>query len=182
MRRTPRSPFGIELRGQKLVLAPFSTTRMGWALRDRARLAQDLRARVPPSWPNEEFRGVLPWLAERWMDLPDEAHWTFLVVRSPERCVIGEIGAKGVPAGGQIEIGYGLVPEARGLGFGTDVVRTFSDWALRRRGVDRIVAECLQTNLGSVRVLEKAGFVRTREGTDAEGPTWWWQRERSTGS
>lgn len=73
--------------------------------------------------------------------------------------VIGELGWKGGPGvDGTVEIGYGLAPAYRGRGYATEAVTGFVDWASRRPGVRRVVAETLADNVPSRRVLEKAGF------------------------
>jgi len=63
----------------------------------------------------------------------------------------------------QLEIGYALVPSERGKGYCTDAVKTIVDYLFLSREVIRIQA-CTDTrNLGSQKVLEKAGFKK--EGT-----------------
>jgi len=62
----------------------------------------------------------------------------------------------------QLEIGYALVPSERGKGYGTEAAKTIVDYLFLSREVMRIQA-CTDTrNLGSQKVLEKAGF--TKEG------------------
>ncbi len=58
------------------------------------------------------------------------------------------------------EIGY-LVRSAHwGKGYGTHIARALLRLARERLGVKRVVARTALTNLGSARVLEKAGLVR----------------------
>lgn len=59
-------------------------------------------------------------------------------------------------------VGLGLLPEARGHGYGTDTVRVLCDYGFRLRGLARIGCETLATNAGMLAAAEKAGF--TREG------------------
>jgi len=63
----------------------------------------------------------------------------------------------------QLEIGYALVPSERGKGYCTEAAKTIVDYLFLSREVTRIQA-CTDTrNLGSQKVLEKAGFKK--EGT-----------------
>ena len=63
----------------------------------------------------------------------------------------------------QLEIGYALVPSERGKGYCTEAAKTIVDYLFLSREVIRIQA-CTDTrNLGSQKVLEKAGF--SKEGT-----------------
>jgi len=57
-------------------------------------------------------------------------------------------------------VGYSLAPMWRGRGYATRAVRLIVDWALRDVGMVRVVAGTAPDNLGSQRVLERAGFVR----------------------
>ncbi len=59
------------------------------------------------------------------------------------------------------EIGYWLLPEARGRGVATRVARIVAEWGFDL-GLQRIEAMTLPENGASQRVLERAGF--TREG------------------
>jgi len=66
------------------------------------------------------------------------------------------------PATGQAMIGYSQLPAWRGRGYTTRAVQLLSLWAFAETTIARLIAGTLPTNLGSQRVLEKAGF--TREG------------------
>jgi RimJ/RimL family protein N-acetyltransferase len=67
------------------------------------------------------------------------------------------------PAGKLLEIGYSLIPNERGKGYGTEAVRIMADYLFLSRETMRIQA-CTDTrNLASQKVLEKAGFKK--EGT-----------------
>ena len=91
--------------------------------------------------------------------------------------VIGDCGTVGlVDAAGEIEIGYGLAAEQRGLGFGTELVVGLSSWLLAQPGVRRVVARgVLAGNTPSRRALERAGFACERE---ADGLTWYGRERR----
>jgi RimJ/RimL family protein N-acetyltransferase len=60
------------------------------------------------------------------------------------------------------EIGVSLVPEARGLGYGTRAQRMLVEYLFAHTQVNRIQAATEITNVAEQRALEKAGF--TREG------------------
>lgn len=64
------------------------------------------------------------------------------------------------PATGQAMLGYSLLPEARGRGLATRAVRLLADWAFGPVGVARLWAGTATANVGSQRVLERAGFLR----------------------
>jgi [ribosomal protein S5]-alanine N-acetyltransferase len=58
------------------------------------------------------------------------------------------------------EMGYWLGEEFWGRGFATRVVRAASEWAFDNYKLTRVYAFVFSHNVGSIRVLEKAGFER----------------------
>ncbi|GAA3216376.1 GNAT family protein [Actinocorallia longicatena] len=62
-----------------------------------------------------------------------------------------------------VQVGYGLRTSARGRGHATEALRAVAPWALREGGMQRVQLCANTDNLASLRVAEKAGFVR--EGT-----------------
>ncbi|MFE8703047.1 GNAT family N-acetyltransferase [Cytobacillus sp. FJAT-54145] len=75
--------------------------------------------------------------------------------------VIGDIGFKGKPLDGQVEIGYGIIPTAQNKGYATEAVQGLIDWAFSSGKVEKIIAECLIDNAASIKVLEKVGMTRS---------------------
>ena len=73
----------------------------------------------------------------------------------------GEIGLYyWEPPSQQAMIGYSMVPAWRGRGYATRAVTLVAQWAFGHVGIARLVAGTAPENLGSQRVLERAGFVR----------------------
>jgi RimJ/RimL family protein N-acetyltransferase len=75
------------------------------------------------------------------------------------------------PRDGEIELGYRLRRSAWGKGYATEGARALIRKGFTELGVERVVAETMTVNLGSRRVMEKAGLtlMRTfhRDGLDA---------------
>ena len=61
------------------------------------------------------------------------------------------------------EAGYGVRSDERGKGYATEALVAVSRWALTAGGIQRVWLTANVDNVASVRVAEKAGFVR--EGT-----------------
>ena len=74
---------------------------------------------------------------------------------------IGNLSFKGAPVDGEVEIGYGIAEEFRGLGYATEALETILEWAFDQPGVSKIAAETEPDNIASRRVLEKCGFLPT---------------------
>lgn len=73
----------------------------------------------------------------------------------------GSCGFKG-PAGkdGWVEVGFGILPAFRCLGYMTEALKELISWALKQPGIYGITASIHKDNLPSIRVLEKAGLIR----------------------
>jgi ribosomal-protein-alanine N-acetyltransferase len=83
----------------------------------------------------------------------------FQVVLREERLVIGDIGFHAPPDElGEISVGFGIVPAARGRGYATEALRTLLAWALRQPDVRAVYADTDLVNLASHRVLLSAGM------------------------
>jgi RimJ/RimL family protein N-acetyltransferase len=81
----------------------------------------------------------------------------YQIRRQSDRLAIGGVGFKGAPDGGVVEIGYGLVPSARGHGYATEALGTLVQIAAGL-GVTTIRADTDPDNVASQRTLEHAGF------------------------
>jgi GNAT superfamily N-acetyltransferase len=89
-----------------------------------------------------------------------EAWGAYAIVLRAEGCAVGGVGFHGAPRGGSCEIGYDLVPPARGRGIATEAARLVTAFALTQPGVEYVVAHTEPDNVASQAVLERAGFLR----------------------
>ncbi|CAM2809761.1 MULTISPECIES: GNAT family N-acetyltransferase [Dermacoccus] len=89
----------------------------------------------------------------------------YVIIRRSDGRAVGGIGFKGQPQDGSVEIGYGLVPSARGAGFAAEASRALID-AARELGLDHVVAATAMDNIASQRTLEHAGMSRVGEQGD----------------
>lgn len=95
------------------------------------------------------------------------AHWLagtradLVVIETATGTPAGDIGLfYEEPTTGQGMIGYSTLPAFRGRGFATRAAQLLSLWAFAETDIARLIAGALPTNVGSQRVLEKAGFHR----------------------
>ncbi|WP_249998970.1 GNAT family N-acetyltransferase [Actinoplanes sp. M2I2] len=84
----------------------------------------------------------------------------YRITRAADGKAIGGIGFKGQPADGGVEVGYGLVPSARGHGYAAEALIALLRLAAEH-GVSRVFADTTAGNIASQRTLEHAGFRRT---------------------
>jgi RimJ/RimL family protein N-acetyltransferase len=129
------------------------------------------RAEISPDW-LARIRG-------------EPAPWThgFALVERTNGEVIGSCGFKGTPdEGGVVEIGYGIDPEHRGLGYAREAAAALVEFAFGS-GVRVVRAHTRLASDASARVLMACGFASLGEVIDPEdGPVWRWEIVRHSSS
>ena len=111
---------------------------------------------VPPSL--DEVRRRCARSAARWIH---GERADLVIVDAATGTPAGEIGLfYQEPATGQAMIGYSMLPAWRRRGFSTRAAQLLSLWVFAETDIARLIAGALPSNLGSQRVLEKAGFKR----------------------
>ena len=136
-----------------------------WAdLREHSR---DYLQPLEPSWPDDDltkaaYRRRLGVYA-REMELGHA--WPFFVFDAHGRTLMGAITLSNVRRGVAETgtLGYWVGQPFAGRGVATAAVKAMTGFAFRSARLHRLEASCLPTNLGSRRVLEKAGFVKEGE-------------------
>jgi RimJ/RimL family protein N-acetyltransferase len=78
---------------------------------------------------------------------------------------VGSIGCFGAPVDGEAEVGFGLVPDARGQGVAGEALRGLLA-ATDALGV-RVRASVAPDNAPSLRLLARCGFSELRGSTEA---------------
>jgi len=152
-----------EVSTARLLLRPLPAAAAGALPSDRATATSLIGAQLSDDWPLPDLVDALPLFAARRANEPFGA---WVVIDPGSHQVIGDIGFMGPPdANGEVEIGYSLVPAARGRGLAAEAAAALSGWALRQPGVTAVTATCEPDNVASIRTLERSGFSRdgTRE-------------------
>lgn len=82
---------------------------------------------------------------------------TYSWVMDIDGVIAGTIGAYDYHDG-QIEVGFSVVPGWQGRGLATEAMRKVLEYLTENEGIPRVTAWCAAENIGSKRVLEKAGM------------------------
>lgn len=83
----------------------------------------------------------------------------YQVLARPDDVVVGDIGFHAPPDElGEVSVGFGIVPAARGRGYAVEALRALLAWALRQPQVRSVHADTDLVNLASQRVLVAAGM------------------------
>ena len=159
-----------------LTITPLTLDRLEAFVRSRAEFEHLIGARVPPAWPLPDFAEILPATLKARRQKPGDALWSGLIIHKADGKLIGDIGFfDGPDARGAVEFGYSIVPAYRRRGYATQAVRAMLDWAFAQPQVRRAVADCRADNIGSIRVLEKAGLRRLYTRPSDEGDLINWE-------
>jgi RimJ/RimL family protein N-acetyltransferase len=99
---------------------------------------------------------------------PDGETWVSLLAETvADGTFLGRAGLWGINAFNRYgHLGISLVPEARGQGYGTEVIRLLCRYGFRNRNLRRLELETLASNTAMRRTAEACGF--THEGTQRE--------------
>jgi RimJ/RimL family protein N-acetyltransferase len=81
----------------------------------------------------------------------------YQITRRSDGLAVGGIGFMGPPDAGMVEIGYGLIPAARGHGYAAEALVALMAIA-DEHGVAEVLADTTRDNIASQRTLARAGF------------------------
>jgi ribosomal-protein-alanine N-acetyltransferase len=151
----------ITIETERLRMIPLSLASMEATLNDRPALNALCGARVPDDWPGPDLLEVLASIAANQEMSAQWAAWNGIIIHKADNAAIGSMGlGAGPDRAGSAEVGYAIVAAYRNHGYATEMLRGLVAYALQEQNIKQIVAECLEDNAGSIRVLEKAGFRR----------------------
>ena len=118
----------------------------------------------------EELRKAYGEMLDGCLAHPDQWDWYAMwIIKKNDGTHIGDLCFKGVEAGSNPEIGYGILEEFQGRGYATEAVRLALSWAFQHPEVNAVEAETDPENAASRKVLLKCGFQESGI-TGEEGP------------
>lgn len=113
---------------------------------------------VRPLGTYAEFCGRIDQTESSWV-LGHSAHWAVLEAATGD--VVGDVMIRVTDAMlGRVNLGYSTHPAHRGRGYAGRAAVLLARWAMALPGVARVEASANVHNTPSLRVLERAGFVR----------------------
>lgn len=119
---------------------------------------------------DEELKKAYREMLEGCLSHPEQWEWyAAWMIETIDKTHIGDLCFKGIGAGGNPEIGYGILEEFRGRGYAVEAVKLALAWAFRHPGIVAVEAETDPDNAASQKVLIKCGFRPSGE-IGAEGP------------
>jgi ribosomal-protein-alanine N-acetyltransferase len=159
----------LALRTQRLTLIANDTALIEAQLSDLAGYFARIGAAPVPQWPAEPFGPeTLDWVKASFDVDPTGAGWYGWVMladagEGAPRRVVGAAALVGRPDDeGDVELGFGFLPEYAAQGLAAEIVQTLSSWALMN-GARRVIAYFDEADDASAHELRESGFKDTRE-------------------
>jgi RimJ/RimL family protein N-acetyltransferase len=126
---------------------------------------------IPSSWPPGEYdRDALEFFRGRLLaGGPSHLGWySWYAIgcdaEGRREKLLAAAGYFGPPSDGSVEVGYSVIPEARGRGYATEIVDALVGRAFEEPGVRVVIAHTVDSNVPSTRVLLRCGFRRVGPG------------------
>lgn len=155
------------LESDRLLMFPLSIREMKWYVEPGNQLESELGLQpgertITPELTDALTHSIMPALEEPGRQIEFLTLWTIILKNG--NVMVGDCCFKGEPGfRKEVEIGYGTYPAFQGKGYMSEAIQMLSDWALSQSGIEMVLAETLQENLASQRILQKAGFVMYKE-------------------
>jgi ribosomal-protein-alanine N-acetyltransferase len=163
----------LVIRSERLELPLLSLDQLDrLAAGDGVSVGADLGAIVSSTWLNE-VRWLAALRAQQLRLHPTDGPWLLRpILRRAADGSLQAIGYLNFHAGPDdrdtVEVGYTLLPEARGHGYGIEAVRAAFEWATRVHGIRRFRAAVAPDNERSLNLIAKLGFRQTGDQWDDE--------------
>ncbi|KLN63599.1 GNAT family N-acetyltransferase [Vibrio sp. VPAP30] len=154
-----------QIESKQLSMAQITET--DWPLFERLNQDEDVIRYAFDKPSNKQIRERFESRLPVW-NWPDK-HWLCLVIR--EKNTGNAIGVTGLclseQSAEEVEVGYLLLPEFHGKGYGTESLVALIDYTTSQFPIKTVNAIVTDGNIASCKVLEKAGFTLSEREKDA---------------
>jgi len=156
----------VNLVTSRLILLPAAPEQIRAIIAgDYAQASKLIGADVPIGWPHEsEAIEGLPWHLSALERDPHQRLWRIrFIVETAKNALIGSVNLKGPPTQEDVEVGWGIVVNARRRGYATEASRAVIDWVFETETACRVTATVPESNEASQRVARNLGMAKTGE-------------------
>ena len=153
------------LETHQLTLISLTVQQMRWQRDNFARLEQALGLTASGQRLEDELHPIVSRAIGHMRRRPHHARWRcqWVAMLKEERRIIGNLAFKGAPGPGPARwrSATASIRFYHNRGLATEAVEAMVRWALAEETVRAVIAETANTNVASMRVLQKVGFVIT---------------------
>jgi [ribosomal protein S5]-alanine N-acetyltransferase len=138
------------------------------------RLDSWLNAQIPSTWPPGEYdRDALMFFRDRLetggVEVAGWYGWYAVLKTDAPLILVGVGGYLGLPDGdGVVEIGYSILPEWQQRGYASELVQALVERAFGFDSVKKVIANTIASNLASIGVLLRCGFLPLGDGKKSD--------------
>ena len=153
---------------ERLILVPVTFEITQSLLNGTSKEIEKRGIKANMEWPTKDTMDILPIINKSFeKDKIPSGFEFWMIIKSDNMQVIGDIGFHGKPdKKGVVEVGFGLVAQERGKGFGFEALKYIMNWLTSQNSVKVIKADCLIINKPSARILEKVGMKEIKRDND----------------
>lgn len=160
----------IELETQRLRLIPLNLTNLLLLQKSRALMEKNLGLNISQMVIEPHIQIEMNDAIEFWIARVNENEKNYFwftnweAILKEKNLSIGGIGLIGAPdKNGEVTIGYGFDGMYHGQGFATEALQAMVQWVFKNKYAKKILAETLNDNYASHKVLIKNGFTKVAE-------------------
>lgn len=165
----------MDIESQRLFIQPITIEQAQNLMIDAGNYPEWLNVPYDALWPGDGLKALLPIYVEALeKDINELGFGPWIILDKHKHMVIGDIGFKGSPINGIVEIGYYVSKIHRNQGYAKEAVDAMIQWAFSLEDVTIITASCKPSNIPSCRVLESCGFSKSKE---EDGVIWFENRK-----
>jgi len=158
---------------ERLDLVPTTLAHIEAELADPRHLGDLLGVTIPEGWPPGEYdRDALEYFRTK-LESGGPSHVGWYGWYAIARNAVGQRGSlvacggfHGPPSDGSVEIGYSVIPSARGQGYAGEMVRALIARAFEAPSVVEVIAHTSDSNAPSTKILLRCGFHPVGPGTE----------------
>lgn len=165
----------MDIESPRLVINPITVEQAQNLMVEPENYSEWLEVPFDALWPGDGLRAMLPLYVESLENDGEEYGFGPWIMKDKHKqMVIGDIGFKGRPIDGEVELGYFVSKIHRNQGYAKEAVDSMLQWAFSHKDIQKVTASCQPDNVPSCRVLEACGFKKSRE---VDGIVWFENRK-----
>jgi len=150
----------MEIITERLKIIPVDLEFIEAAIRNDSGKIRSLGYKATDEWPEPDLMEALPEFRNLIINNGVNGFGLWVILEKITHEIVGSIGFLGMPDGnGNVEIGFGIIPSKRKLGYCLESCAEMVKWAFKQKNINCIKSQCQESNSASRSILAKTGFI-----------------------